>query len=174
MSLNRQSNFPIIQAADFFVVTPSDTLDLVYDPANITGSLHTVTIARTGNIATVTDVAHGFSSKDRVVIRAAVQAEYNGIKQITVLTADTFTFVVSGEPATPATGTITLNKVNYERVSSVFVSSNADAACTVAVTSAYGKTVTFRVPSGTYLPIVVKRVLSTGTTADTVIALIGN
>lgn len=174
MSLNRQSNFPIFQAADFFVVTPSDTLDLVYDLANRTGSLHTVTIARTGNIATVTDVAHGFSSKDRVVIRAAVQAEYNGIKQITVLTADTFTFVVSGEPATPATGTITLNKVNYERAASVFVANTDDSACTVAVMSPYGNTVTFRVPSGTYLPVVAKRVLTTGTAANTVIALIGN
>jgi hypothetical protein len=174
MSLNRQSKFPIFQAADFFEVTPSDTLDLVYDPANRTGSLHTVTIARSGNIATVTDTAHGFSTGDRIVVRGANQAEYNGIKKITVVNANSFTFLVAGEPATPATGTITTNLVNYDRVSSVFVSRDDNAACTVSVISAYGKTATFRVPSGTYLPIVVKRVLSTGTTADTVIALIGN
>jgi phage tail sheath protein FI len=41
------------------------------------------------------------------VIAGANQAEYNGIVTITVTGASTFTYPVTGTPATPATGTIT-------------------------------------------------------------------
>src|SRR3990167_2636564 len=55
-----------------------------------------------------TGAAHGYSTGDRVTIAGAVQDSYNGTFTITVTVATTFTFtVVSGTPATPATGTIT-------------------------------------------------------------------
>src|SRR5260221_6745515 len=74
----------------------------------------TVTITRSGAVATVADTAHGYpssaaspTSARRVLFAGAVQPEYNGEKTITYVDANTYTFPVSGTPATPATGTIT-------------------------------------------------------------------
>jgi len=66
----------------------------------------TVTITRSGSVATVTHATHGLTTGDEVVIRGANQPEYNGIFTITVNTASEYTYTVSGSPATPATGTI--------------------------------------------------------------------
>jgi hypothetical protein len=74
-----------------------------------TGS--TVTITRASSTATVTHTAHGFRNGKKVVISGAVEGEYNGIKTITVVDANTYTYTVSGTPATPATGTITSYRV---------------------------------------------------------------
>lgn len=71
----------------------------------------TVTITRSGSTATVTHTGHGKSTNDKVVISGAAQGEYNGIKTITVSDANTYTYTVSGTPATPATGTITSYRV---------------------------------------------------------------
>lgn len=69
------------------------------------------TLTRSGSTATVTTAAaHGLSTDDWVIIAGAGQAEYNGIFQITVTGGSTFTYAVSGTPATPATGTITARK----------------------------------------------------------------
>lgn len=65
-----------------------------------------VTITRSATTATVTHTGHGLSTNDKVVIRGANQQEYNGVKQITVIDANTYTFTVAGSPTTPATGTI--------------------------------------------------------------------
>lgn len=63
--------------------------------------------------ATVTATAHGFSTGDRVTIAGANQDAYNGTFVIVKLDADTFTYgVVSGTPASQATGTITARKLN--------------------------------------------------------------
>lgn len=72
-------------------------------------NLKTVTsITRSGTTATVTvSSGHGFEDDQVVLIEGAAQAEYNGEKRITVTGANTFTFEVTGSPATPATGTIT-------------------------------------------------------------------
>lgn len=71
---------------------------------------YTVTsITRSGAVATVTTSApNALETGDTVVIAGADQPEYNGTFTITVLTSATFTYAVSGTPATPATGTITL------------------------------------------------------------------
>lgn len=67
-----------------------------------------VTITRTGYVATVTQVSHGYAVGDQTNIAGASQLAYNGLQTIqTVPTADTFTFTVQGTPVTPATGTIT-------------------------------------------------------------------
>ena len=67
----------------------------------------TVTIARIGGTATVTHTAHGFGTGQRVLISGANQGAYNGVQSITVTAANTYTYSVTGSPATPATGTIT-------------------------------------------------------------------
>ena len=64
-------------------------------------------ITRSGSTATLTaGAAHGLSTNDWVEIIGANETEYNGLFQITVTGGSTFTFTVSGAPATPATGTI--------------------------------------------------------------------
>jgi hypothetical protein len=51
--------------------------------------------------------AHGFQSGQRIYVRGADQADYNGRFTVTVVDANTFTYQVQNSPATPATGTIT-------------------------------------------------------------------
>lgn len=69
------------------------------------------TITRSGSVATaVTASAHGLTSNAYVVIAGADQREYNGTKQTTVVNTTTFTFTVSGTPATPATGSIKVGR----------------------------------------------------------------
>ena len=70
-------------------------------PANVT-----VTISRTGSVASVAHTAHGMVNGQNVVIRKADQQEYNGVFTITNVTANAYDYTVSGTPATPATGTI--------------------------------------------------------------------
>jgi hypothetical protein len=66
----------------------------------------TVGITRVGAVATVTQANHGFVTGDTVTISGAVQPEYNGTYTITVTLPSTYTYAVSGAPATPATGTV--------------------------------------------------------------------
>jgi hypothetical protein len=66
-------------------------------------------ITRSSTTATATATAHGFTTGDQVNIRGADQDDYNGDFLITVVDPDTFTYTVSGSPATPATGTIVAN-----------------------------------------------------------------
>jgi hypothetical protein len=65
------------------------------------------TITRSGTIATVTRVGHGFENNRIVEISGASETEYNGKFRVTYIDADTFSYTVTGTPTTPATGTIT-------------------------------------------------------------------
>lgn len=67
----------------------------------------TVTITRSGGTATVSHTGHGFTSGQLVLIAGADQGAYNGVQQITFVDANSYTYTVTGSPATPATGTIT-------------------------------------------------------------------
>ena len=66
----------------------------------------TVTITRVSSTATVSHTAHGFLTGHKVAISGADQNEYNRIKTITVVDANSYTYTVTGTPTTPATGTI--------------------------------------------------------------------
>ena len=66
----------------------------------------TTTITRSGATATATCTAHGMLTDGYAVVKGASQQEYNGVFQVTVTDANTFTYQVTGAPATPATGTI--------------------------------------------------------------------
>ena len=70
-----------------------------------------VSIVRTGSTATVTHTSHGLRSGVYVLIEGADQYEYNGVHEITVVDDNTYTYTVSGSPATPATGSITSTAV---------------------------------------------------------------
>lgn len=76
-------------------------------------TLAVTSITRTGQVATVTTTAaHGLRTFDRVRVAGATQTEYNVDARITVTSATTFTYAVAGSPATPATGTITIQRLN--------------------------------------------------------------
>jgi hypothetical protein len=101
------------------------------------GTDKTVTsITRASTTATVTATAHGFTTGDQINIRGADQTDYNGDFLVTVTDANTFTYTVSGSPATPATGTIIANNGPEVRDSydgglyaaTVFASQNYDNA----------------------------------------------
>lgn len=64
-------------------------------------------ITRSGTTATVTLTGHDFVDGDYVVHEGADQSEYNITAQITYISANSYSYEVSGSPATPATGTIT-------------------------------------------------------------------
>lgn len=86
---------------------------LIFRSRALTGAYarKSCTIASAAGTATVTAVAHGLSSGDRVCVEGADQAAYNIEADITKTGADTFTFAVSHAPASPATGTITCRLV---------------------------------------------------------------
>jgi len=67
----------------------------------------TITITRTGDVATASCTGHGYREHDILLVAGADQSAYNGTSRISNVTANTFDFDVAGEPVTPATGTIT-------------------------------------------------------------------
>lgn len=91
----------------------TDTVGTAGAPLTLDFTLGTdksvTSITRSLQVATVTCTAHGFATNDQVNMRGATQTEYNGDFLITVTGTDTFTYTVSGTPATPATGTIVAN-----------------------------------------------------------------
>lgn len=66
-----------------------------------------VTITRASTTATVSHSAHGMTNNDKIAIDGADQDEYNGVKTITFIDSNSYSFTVSGSPTTPATGTLT-------------------------------------------------------------------
>lgn len=63
-----------------------------------------ISIVSSGSTATVTHTAHGMASNDYVVIKGATQPEYNGVHQITKISDNSYSYTISGSPASPATG----------------------------------------------------------------------
>ncbi len=77
--------------------------------ATITGITNSVTsITRSGTTATVqTTGAHGLASNVAITVTGAVEVDYNVVDtEITVISANRFTYDVANAPTTPATGTI--------------------------------------------------------------------
>ena len=66
------------------------------------------TLMQAAGTATATSATpHGYTTGDFVVIAGAVETPYNGEVKIVVTSPTTFTYPVTGNPTTPATGTIT-------------------------------------------------------------------
>lgn len=71
-------------------------------------TLAVTSIARAATTATLTTTgSHGLASNSWVTVAGASPDGYNGLVQITVTGATTFTYTVGGALSTPATGTIT-------------------------------------------------------------------
>lgn len=68
-------------------------------------------VNRIGNVVTiVTPQPHGLQPAGFVNVRGANQPEYNGVFAVSVTDPNSFTYTVSGSPATPATGSILVNR----------------------------------------------------------------
>lgn len=66
-------------------------------------------LTRSGNVATlVTTTNHDADNGKAVKVIGANQSEYNGSHVMTVVNSTTLTYTVSGSPATPATGTMSI------------------------------------------------------------------
>lgn len=63
-------------------------------------------ITRSGSTATVNHTAHGLVDGKKVMIKGANEKEYNGVYTLTRIDANSYSYTVSGTPATPATGTV--------------------------------------------------------------------
>ena len=82
-----------------------------------------ISITRTSGVATATLAAHGYAVGDKVTISGATETEYNGEQTITAVTTNTFSYPVTGSPATPATGSpIIRRNVKYSPLSGSFES----------------------------------------------------
>ena len=88
-----------VQDARVLILAADNTGPLPADEA-------VTSITRTSTTATVTHTAHGLEDGKKVLIKGADQQEYNGVKTITVINANSYSYTVSGTPTTPATGTI--------------------------------------------------------------------
>lgn len=79
----------------------------VLDACLVTGyNTKTITITRSGDVATAACTSHGFLAGQYVTISGATPSDYNGEFRVASVTANDFTFEVLGSPTTPATGTI--------------------------------------------------------------------
>ena len=94
--------------ANQFTYTVSGT---PVSPATGTITANTRFITRSGATATVTIPSHGFTNGTYVSISGLTQPEYNGVFAISGATTNTFNITVSGSPASPATGTLSVNKL---------------------------------------------------------------
>jgi len=113
-----------------------------------------ITITRTASTANVTHTGHGLVTGQKVAIKGAVQNEYNRIKVITITGTNTYTYPVTGTPATPATGVITATAVIIDGVT--------DAAGSIQDSRNYtaDQGFTGTVQKGTRLPIYKARVIA--------------
>lgn len=98
--------------------TESDLIGL-WVSRTVLNDRQVTSITRSGSTATVTLNNHGIPQYALVEISGANQPEYNGVQFVTAVTTNTFAYSVgSGEPVSPATGTITV-KANGLWASSV-------------------------------------------------------
>lgn len=75
-------------------------------------TVNVASITRSGSTATVTtSTAHGLFNGFKVRIKGASQPEYNGDFSASVSGPTVFSVTVSGTPASPATGTISIQKL---------------------------------------------------------------
>jgi hypothetical protein len=137
-----------IQSAAVFVKAANGTGPLPFEDS--------VTITRSGDVATVAHTAHGLDTGKKVEIKGAVQNEYNRIKTITVTGVDAYTYLVYGSPTTPATGTI--------KSTGVLISGDSDVSGQISDSRTFGtnQPYTGSVKKGSSAPVYVSASL-TGT-----------
>jgi hypothetical protein len=116
--------FPITADLGVYTIGPGGDFD-TQRPERLTGAAillnsqgtpaAVTSLTRSGGVVTVTMTSHGGSVGQNVTIAGATEGPYNGTFPIaTVPTANTFTYLFSGSPTSPATGTITASLESEE------------------------------------------------------------
>ncbi len=116
---NTKANGYVVFTGDVGTVIPlgtqvSSSDGLIYSTTSVgtitSNTLSVSSLTRSSTTATVTTPSeHNLATGMTVTISGADQTAYNGDFVITVTDADTFKYTVSGAPASPATGTITMS-----------------------------------------------------------------
>ncbi len=65
-----------------------------------------VTLTQVSNTVTAVHTAHGMINSQKVQISGANESEYNGVYTISSVTANGYEYTITGDPDSPATGTI--------------------------------------------------------------------
>lgn len=106
-------NDALLHTAGASVNASLSTLQSMLEP--VRGPIYTYSpyagIGAAEVLVTVTHTAHGYTTGQKVMITGANEGPYNGIKTITVVDANTYTYTAPGNPSTPATGTIKSHRV---------------------------------------------------------------
>lgn len=110
------ASFNVIDEADNSAIAGASVTIKVSTVASGLPFEESVTITSTGGTATVSHTGHGIADGKKVAIDGADQNEYNRIKTITLIDVDSYSYVVSGTPTSPATGTITATAVIIDGV----------------------------------------------------------
>jgi hypothetical protein len=93
------------------------TIPSATQAATATGtiSVQPYTVSRSGSTVIVSMASHGYLNGALLEIRGALQSEYNGVFEITVLSTNTFSYTITGTPSSPATGAITTSYAGIRR-----------------------------------------------------------
>ena len=145
-------NYPVdttitVQETDGTAISGARVLAYASDSTGDLPYQDSVTITSSGTTATVSHTAHGLATDDKVLIEGANQSEYNGVHQITVTGANSYTYTISGSPASPATGTITST--------GVVLSGTTDSNGEITINKSFSKNqpITGRVRKATSTPL---------------------
>lgn len=107
-----QQQYSIGPGGDFDVARPQQVNGAAL-LLNGLSAAQSITLTRSGDVATATLTAHGYDVGQEVIIAGATEIAYNGEVIIaSTPTSDTFTYAVFGEPTTPATGSPTVAAYN--------------------------------------------------------------
>jgi len=96
-----------------------ENVRVLLEAADASGPLNyeeSVSITRSGTTATVTHTAHGLQTGALVHIKGCNEEEYNIVEDITYIGVDSYSYQVSGSPATPATGSPTSTTVIFNNL----------------------------------------------------------
>lgn len=118
--------------------------------ADTTGPLpynDSVTIVQSAGTATVTHTAHGLATNQWVEISGANESAYNGLKQITKINDNSYSYTVPSGTSSPATGTIT--------ATAVIINGETDASGQISDTRSYSsdQDYTGKALKGTHSPV---------------------
>ena len=129
-------------------------------------------ITRSGSTVTVSQTAHGMSTNDVVRVAGANQSEYNGIFTVTVSDANTYTYTITGTPATPATGGLDARAVLIDALTSV--AGQVSDTRSYASNQPFTGTVRLARTSPAYKPAGVVGTVNSSTGATATVPLIGD
>lgn len=107
-----QATYTIGAGGDFDIARPLMVNGAGLLLNGLTAAQSVTSITRVSGTATVTQTSHPFVTGDVAYLAGATQSQYNGLQTVTKTGTNTYTYPVSGSPATPATGTITAQALN--------------------------------------------------------------